>query len=220
MLSDFYFFIFYKERNQRDLVTNAPNTGSLDANLNPHLCDSSWSQHPSTSLCLACMLSHVWLFTTLLDWSLPGSSTQGVFQARVLEQVVIFFSRGFSCPRDRTHVSWVSCVAGGFFTRWAIGKVSVGRKQGGALWLGKKPVTKVVEPYMTSVWQILLWKKKKKDFLGCIRFLIIWKWTVWRHVVRVLGVGTCGWYYFHSLWFFFFFPNVKLNLEASQYCPL
>ena len=133
--------------------------------ISTHICATlAGGQHPSTFLCLACMLSHVWLFTTLLDWSLPGSSTQGVFQARVLEQVVIFFSRGFSCPRDRTPVSWVSCVAGGFFTRWAIGKVSVGRKQGGALWLGKKPVTKVVEPYMTSVWQILLWKKKKKTF--------------------------------------------------------
>ena len=172
--------------------------------ISTHICATlAGGQHPSTFLCLACMFSHVRLFTTLLDWSLPGSSTHGVFQARVLEQVVISFSRGSSCPRDRTPVSWVSCVAGGFFTRWAIGKVSVGRKQGGALGLGKKPVTKVVEPCMTSVWQILLWKKK--DFLGCIRFLIIWKWTVWRHVVRVLGVGTCGWCYFHSLWFFFFF---------------
>ena len=30
------------------------------------------------------------------------------------------FSRGSSWPRNQTHVSCVSCTAGGFFTRWAI----------------------------------------------------------------------------------------------------
>ena len=32
------------------------------------------------------------------------------FQARILEQVVISFSRGFSWSRDRTHISCVSCI--------------------------------------------------------------------------------------------------------------
>ena len=31
-----------------------------------------------------------------MDYSLPGSSVHGVFQARILEWVVIPFSRGFS----------------------------------------------------------------------------------------------------------------------------
>ena len=48
-----------------------------------------------------------------MDCNLPGSSVHGVFQARILEWVAILFSRGFSWPRDRTHVS---CFAGGFFT--------------------------------------------------------------------------------------------------------
>ena len=48
-----------------------------------------------------------------MDWSLPGSSVHGIFQARVLEQVAIPFSRGSSQPRDQTQVS---CTAGGFFT--------------------------------------------------------------------------------------------------------
>ena len=34
-----------------------------------------------------------------MDYSLPGSSTHGIFQARVLEWVVIAFSRGSSLPR-------------------------------------------------------------------------------------------------------------------------
>ena len=40
-----------------------------------------------------------------MDCSLPGFSVHGIFQARVLEWVVIAFSRGSSQPRDRTWVS-------------------------------------------------------------------------------------------------------------------
>ena len=39
-----------------------------------------------------------------MDFSLPGSSLHGTFQARVLEWVTISFSRGSSRPRDRTLV--------------------------------------------------------------------------------------------------------------------
>ena len=35
-----------------------------------------------------------------MECSLPGSSIHGIFQARILEWVVIFFSRGSSQPRD------------------------------------------------------------------------------------------------------------------------
>ena len=40
-----------------------------------------------------------------MDCSTPGSSVQGISQARILERVAISFSRGSSRPRDRTHVS-------------------------------------------------------------------------------------------------------------------
>ena len=46
----------------------------------------------------------------------PGSSVHGIFQARILEWVAISFSRGSSRPRDWTHVSCVSYMAGRFFT--------------------------------------------------------------------------------------------------------
>ena len=38
------------------------------------------------------------------DWSPPGSSVQGIPWARILEWVSISFFRGFSWPRDWTHV--------------------------------------------------------------------------------------------------------------------
>ena len=50
------------------------------------------------------------------DHSLPGSSVHGILQARVLEQVTTSSSKDSSRPRDRTHVSYGSCIAGRFFT--------------------------------------------------------------------------------------------------------
>ena len=50
-----------------------------------------------------------------MDWSLPGSSIHGIFQAKMLEWVAISYSRGSSWSRDGTHVSCISCLAGGFF---------------------------------------------------------------------------------------------------------
>ena len=51
-----------------------------------------------------------------MDYSLPGFSTHGILQARILEWVAIPFSRGSSWPRD-----WalVSCIVVWFFTIWA-----------------------------------------------------------------------------------------------------
>ena len=39
------------------------------------------------------------------DYSLPGSSVHGIFQARILELVAISSSRESSQPRDGTHIS-------------------------------------------------------------------------------------------------------------------
>ena len=50
-----------------------------------------------------------------LDHSPPGSSLQGILQARILEWVAMPSSRGSFWPRDQTHVSCISCTAGGFF---------------------------------------------------------------------------------------------------------
>ena len=47
-----------------------------------------------------------------MDFSPPGSSVDGILQARILEWVAFSFSRGSSRPRDRT---WASCVG-----RWIL----------------------------------------------------------------------------------------------------
>jgi len=52
-----------------------------------------------------------------IDCSPPGSTVQGILQARrILEWVAISSSRVFSWPRDWTQVF---CTAGRFFTIWA-----------------------------------------------------------------------------------------------------
>ena len=63
--------------------TKIPHAGML--NLCPALCDS-------------------------MGCSPPGSFIHGVFQAKILEWIAISYSRGSSQNRDRTHVSYISCM--------------------------------------------------------------------------------------------------------------
>ena len=63
-------------------------------------------------------LSHVWLFYDPMDCSLPGSSVHGVFQARIHKWVAISSSRESSQPRDRTHISYVSCTGSQALYHW------------------------------------------------------------------------------------------------------
>ena len=50
-----------------------------------------------------------------VDCSPPGSSVHGILQARILEWVIILFSKGSSWLRDWTQVS---CFVGSYFTVW------------------------------------------------------------------------------------------------------
>ena len=71
-----------------------------------------WKQ--KSSLSPAHVLSRVWLFVTSLLlgegqavawWGQTGFSVHGILQARILEQVAIYSSRGSSWLRDQTQVS-------------------------------------------------------------------------------------------------------------------
>ena len=66
---------------------------------------------------LSCF-SRVWLCNTM-DCSPPGSSCQGISQARILEWVAISYSRGSSWPRDWTCISGVSCLDKQMLFRYA-----------------------------------------------------------------------------------------------------
>ena len=74
-----------------------------------------------TQLCV-CVRSVAKLCLTLcdpMDYSPPGSSAHGLFQARVLQWAAISSSRGSSQPRDWTHVSCISCTVRQILDHWA-----------------------------------------------------------------------------------------------------
>ena len=81
--------------------------------------------------CWRCMHAELlqWYLTLCrpMDCRLPDSSVHGIFQARILEWVAMLSSRGSSRPRDWTHLSWVFCIASGFFTAESLGKPIEGR---------------------------------------------------------------------------------------------
>ena len=53
-----------------------------------------------------------------MDCSLPGSSVHGILQVRTLEWVAMPFFREAFPPRERTHVSCVSCIGRQILRHW------------------------------------------------------------------------------------------------------
>ena len=58
-----------------------------------------------------------------MDYSPPGSSVHGIIQARTLERVAMFFSRGSSPPRADPMSLTGPILAGRFFTTSATWEV-------------------------------------------------------------------------------------------------
>ena len=84
--------------------------------LNTILCpwDFSGIANDACSVAQSCLT-----FCDPMDFSPPGSSIYGIFQARILEWAAISSHRGSSQLRDWT---CVSCIAGRFFTPEPSGK--------------------------------------------------------------------------------------------------
>ena len=83
-----------------------------------------------------------------MDCSPPGSSVHGILQARILEWVTMPSSRGSSWPRDRTHVSYVSCISRQVLYHW--------HHQGRGLHINKATVihtTKYSHAYNFNIWK-------------------------------------------------------------------
>ena len=90
---------------------------------------SPWLPHPDAhscwalgvpfsrvSICCCLAAKSCPALCNLMDYSLPGSSVQGILQARILEWVFISFSRRSSQPRD-----WmgISCIGRQILYCWA-----------------------------------------------------------------------------------------------------
>ena len=70
----------------------------------------------------------------------PGSSDHRVFQARILEWVVISYSMGSYSPRDQTHVSCISCVS-----RWVLYRCTTWEAHFGPISFWRVPVLNSVK---------------------------------------------------------------------------
>ena len=70
-----------------------------------------YSSHCGSNRMLVCVYAQ--LYVTLCnakDIAPPGSSVYGTFQARILEQIAISYSRGSSPSRDQNHISCISSI--------------------------------------------------------------------------------------------------------------
>ena len=54
-----------------------------------------------------------------MDCNPPGSTVHGILQAKLLEWVAIFSSRGSARPKEQSCVSWISCIGRWVLYRWA-----------------------------------------------------------------------------------------------------
>ena len=101
----------------RVLATGSPRTSSALLLLTAYL---TYIIYNSTFVGV-CSCAHAQSCLTLcdaIDCSPPGSSVHGIFQAKIPECVAISFSRGPSRPRDRTHISYVSCIGRRVLYHW------------------------------------------------------------------------------------------------------
>ena len=57
-----------------------------------------------------------------VNYNPSGSSIHGIFQAHILECIAISYSRGSSQLRDKTLVSWDSCIGRQILHHWATWK--------------------------------------------------------------------------------------------------
>ena len=126
-------FLLGKSYGQENLVGYSP-WGLKESDTTKPLNLSQWPElryicrhsmnthtHTHTSLCVfAYLSSRVWLFVTLWIVAHQAPLPMGILQARILEWVAMSSSRGSSWPKNRTHVSCVSYIAGGFFIQWPI----------------------------------------------------------------------------------------------------
>ena len=76
------------------------------------------------SLCVCSVAKSCLTLCDPIDYSLPSSSVHGIFKARILEWVAIFFPWDLPNP-DGTLVSCISCIGRQILYHWAIWEARV-----------------------------------------------------------------------------------------------
>ena len=154
-------------------------------------------------------LSSVWLLCAVADWhevlvlvtqscltlcipmdcSAPGSCVCGVLQARILEWVTMPSYRGSSQPRrDGT---WVSCIAGRFFTTWAT-KEALKHHENYYFLFSTFCMPGIALGFMISIVQMM--KRILRNVKWCTESHMASKWQRWGTVPQLLDfeVHACS----------------------------
>ena len=99
---------------EEDCASGSVQYTHSDASCFLHIC---WSSQWTCSPDFVCSVAQSCLtLCSPADYSPPGSSVHGIFQARIPEWVAISFSKGSSQPRDLTHTS---CIGRWVLYLWA-----------------------------------------------------------------------------------------------------
>ena len=86
-------------------LTLKPGQPGLGYELHPPLTNSMLNKESESEVVQSCPT--LW---DPMDCSPPRSSVHGISQTRILQWDAMPSSRGSSRPRDRTHISYISCI--------------------------------------------------------------------------------------------------------------
>ena len=160
-----------------------------------------------SQFCSCWVASVMWLtLCDPVDYSLPGSSVHRIFQARILEWVVMPVSKGSSWPRDQIPLSCVSCIAGGFFTSEPPGSPCLTFRD---TELVEALPTQGCEKVGCSSWTTSL---DTKGISGDVEFLVVWD----KKFSDLCKYGpTSMWFWFVTLKQVFIFPDSSVSKESA-----
>ena len=116
-----YFIFTYFIVNMKNLhisfsfLSEINNHGRMDT-VKEGKCGLNWESSIETYT-LRCIVTKSCLpLCDPMNYSMPGSTVHGIFQARIMEWVAISFSRGSSQPRYQT---CISCIGRRIIYHWA-----------------------------------------------------------------------------------------------------
>ena len=122
-----------------------------------------------------------------MGWVPPGFSVHWILQARVLKWVAIPFSRGSSWPWDWT---WVSCIAGRFFTIWATSGslhywTLLAKFFHDTFWIWKTMKSEATTDWLECQPLLRTWKSKEEGW-KLFSKLSLW---VWSHFILIREIN-------------------------------
>ena len=110
----------------------------------------SFDWEGSMHFCVLIHFSHLWLFATPWTVACQKSPVHRILQARILEWVAIFSSRGSSWPRDQTGSPSLQEGFCFFFNHWTTGESPKGFHR---QWHFQNPVEKTVSLRLYLSWE-------------------------------------------------------------------